>query len=108
VIRQEEVTFAALVDTLLAPAPPLPPVDQTDAVPAFERWLAAAPPVNRAALRAILLALAALRFPRRPPAQRLTLVRRLLGGELLAAVRAAAGLCYYGDPGVSRLLGYDP
>ncbi len=39
------------------PAPPLPAVRATDAVAGFDRWLAAAPQANRAAIRGALLGL---------------------------------------------------
>ena len=40
---REASIFACVADTLLAPAPPLPPIGQTDAVRAFDAWLARAP-----------------------------------------------------------------
>jgi hypothetical protein len=116
---REASIFACLVDTLLAPAPPLPPVDRTDAVAAFDRWLAAAPAVNRAALRAVLVAVEIAprltrrrsRWRRLPPEERLATLRSLerAGGRpLVEALRATAAVSYYGDPAVSRLLGYAP
>ena len=51
---REASIFAAVVHAVVDPEPPLPPVAATDAVAAFERWLAAAPPLSRAALRALL------------------------------------------------------
>ena len=105
---RERAAFAALTDAVVAPQPPLPPVHQTDATQAFEHWLEAAPPINRIALRATLLALAAARFGRRSRAARVRALHRVRRFGLVEAVRAAAGLCYYGDPRVARLLGYDP
>ena len=87
----EQAAFAALVERVARPAPPLPPVGETDAVAGFDAWLAAAPPLNRAVLRG------ALRMRARPR----------LPGPLLEALRAAAAACYYGDPAVMRALGYD-
>ncbi len=101
--RRERDIFACLVDTVVAPAPPLPPVDQTDAVEGFERWLAAAPRLNRAVLRGALLGLGALRLRRRGAHERIALLRRL-PRELTEPLRAAAALSYYGDARVSALL----
>jgi hypothetical protein len=104
---RERDIFACLVDTIVAPAPPLPPVRETDAVDAFDRWLAAAPRLNRAGLRAALLSLGALRLRRRDAPARLRLLRRI-PKDLMEPLRAAAAMSYYGDPTVGRLLGYDP
>ena len=104
---RERDIFACLVDTVVAPAPPLPPVRETDAVDAFDRWLAAAPRLNRAGLRAALLALGAMRLRRHTATGRLQLLRRL-PRELVEPLRAAAAMSYYGDAAVARLLGYDP
>ena len=41
---REAAIFACLADAVLAPAPPLPPIGETDAVEAFDAWLAASPP----------------------------------------------------------------
>jgi hypothetical protein len=110
---REARVFACLADTLLAPAPPLPPIGQTDAVAAFDAWLATAPRANRLGARAVLLALAAARWPRRPAAARLMAIERVArlgvaGRGVVEALRAAAAVSYYGDPGVSGLLGYTP
>lgn len=78
----------ALVDDVVRPSPPLPPVVQTDALEAFERWLSSAPALHRTALRLVLLARS------RVPA----------GDEVL---RRLAAHCYYGDAAVMRTLGYD-
>lgn len=86
---RERRAFARLVEVVCAPLPPLPPVAETDAVAAFERWMAAAPRLNRFGARAALL----------------------LAGERLVAVeplRAAAALSYYGDPRVARAVGHAP
>jgi hypothetical protein len=116
---REASIFACLVDTLLAPAPPLPPVHETDAVASFDRWLELAPAPNRVALRAVLLALETAprltrhhtRWRRLAPAERLALLERLerAGGRpLVEALRATAAVSYYGDARVSALLGYEP
>ena len=45
---REAAIFACLADTVLAPSPPLPPVAATDAVAAFDAWLATGSALNRA------------------------------------------------------------
>jgi hypothetical protein len=117
---REQSIFACVADTLLAPAPPLPPVHQTDAVCAFDAWLARAPRINRVALRAVLLTIEIVprlapghaRWRRLPPPQRLAVLdrigRRPGGRVLVEALRAAAAVSYYGDARVSALLGYEP
>jgi hypothetical protein len=110
---REACVFACVADTLLAPAPPLPPVAQTDAVAAFDAWLARAPRLNRLGVRALLLTLGAARWARRRPADRLATFERLArrgpaGRGVVEALRAAAAVSYYGDPRVSALLGYSP
>jgi hypothetical protein len=118
--RREASIFACVADTLLAPAPPLPPVAATDTVASFDAWLARAPRANRVALRALLLGLElAPRVATRahtawralPPDQRLRMLQRLerAGGRpVVEALRATAAISYYGDAGVAALLGYDP
>ena len=86
---RERRTFARLVERVCAPAPPLPPVAETDAVAAFEAWMANAPALNRMLARGALI----------------TLGDRVIALEPL---RAAAAFSYYGDPRVSALLGYAP
>jgi hypothetical protein len=83
---------ARYVEEVVAPAPPLPPVSGTDAVAAFAAQLAAAPGLNRLAIRALLVA-------------------HLTGlplGPAREPLRALAHISYYGDLGVMRTLGYDP
>lgn len=90
--RRERALIARYVDEAVAPAPPLPPVAATDAVAAFAAQLAAAPRMNRLALRALLVA-------------------RGVGVPLGPAeepLRVLAHMSYYGDLGVMRTLGYDP
>ena len=117
---REASIFACVADTLLAPAPPLPPIDQTDAVGAFDAWLSRAPRINRIGLRAVLLGLevaprltrARTRWRRLSPPARLALLERLAhrpgGRTLVEALRASAAVSYYGDAHVSALLGYVP
>ena len=111
--------FACVIDTVVAPAPPLPPVRETDAAPAFARSLAAGLALNAVALRAalLLLELAPLalgfgaRLRRLDATDRERALARLDRGPfspLLKAIRSLAHLHYYGDLYVMRLLGYDP
>jgi hypothetical protein len=110
---REAAIFACLADTVAMPAPPLPPVAATDAVAGFDAWLAAAPALQRVAQRGALLALGLARLRRRTPARREALLGSLGRSRvpgvavLLEALRAAAAGCYYGDPEVMRMLGYD-
>ncbi len=115
---REASIFAALVDTFVAPVPPLPPVHHTDAAFALDANLAAAPAPNRIALRAALLTLEIAplalgrgrRLRRLDAAARTELLATLERGPLTGAVkglRALAHLSYYGDPEVMLLLGYD-
>jgi hypothetical protein len=108
---RERSIFACVADTLLAPAPPLPPIRDTDAVAAFDVWLSRAPRINRMALRGLLLALG-MRLRRRSRASRLAvfdgLSRHPAGKAIVEALRAAAAVSYYGDAQVSALLGYAP
>jgi hypothetical protein len=117
---REASIFASVAETLLAPAPPLPPVRETDAVAAFDTWLTRVPRANRLALRGVLLALelAPRLTPKRarwrclPPADRLALLDRVTkttaGRGLVEALRATAAVSYYGDARVCALLGYAP
>ncbi|HEU4978431.1 MAG TPA: hypothetical protein VFT42_06015 [Solirubrobacteraceae bacterium] len=90
--RIERAAAARVIEWAVAPAPPLPPGGETDAVAAFSRQIAAGPPLNRLGLRAALLARAA----------------GLPVGPVDRALQSLAHLCYYGDAGVMRLLGYAP
>jgi hypothetical protein len=118
---REASIFACVADTLLAPAAPLPPIHATDAVSAFDAWLARAPRINRMGLRALLLGLeisprltgAHARWRQLPPPQRLAVLERLAqrsagGRAVVEALRAAAAVSYYGDARVCALLGYVP
>ncbi len=86
---RERRAFARLVEIVCAPLPPLPPVADTDAVASFERWMAAAPRLNRIGARAALL-LAGERVgrarapPRRGSRQLLRRPARREGGRLCA------------------------
>jgi hypothetical protein len=111
VTRREASIFAAIADAVVDPEPPLPPVAQTDAVAAFERWLAAAPPLNRAGVRVFLHAAEVAprllgegaRLRALPRARRLRVLARL--GAPADALRSVAAGCYWGDAGALRAIG---
>jgi hypothetical protein len=119
VLRPREASiFAALVDIVVAPVPPLPPVHRTDAAFALDANLAAAPRANRLGLRAALLALELAplalghgrRLRRLGPEQRTAVLAGIERGPLtglVKALRTLAHLSYYGDPAVLLLIGYN-
>ncbi len=84
--RLERRAFTRLVDDTCAPQPPLPPVHETDALQAYEAWMAQAPRLNRVAIR----------------------LGVLTAGARLEALRAIAGFSYYGDPRVAEVVGHAP
>jgi hypothetical protein len=90
--RHERALVERYVEEVVAPAPPLPAVADTDAVAAFAAQLAAAPGLNRLAVRALLVAHAT----------------GLPLGPAREPLRALAHISYYGDLGVMRTMGYDP
>jgi hypothetical protein len=108
-------------DTVVAPGQPLPPVNRTDAVAFFDRWMKRSPRLNRAGMRAVLYAAElcplALGFRRRLRALRESERAQVLasldraGGsgvrELVRLVTGIASLSYYGDDAVMLLVGYD-
>ena len=109
ITRREAALFARFADAVVAPAAPLPPVRQTDAVAAFDRILARSPRANRVGLRALLL-LVSLALRALPTSRRQRALDRPSGGpvaDAVKALRALAQLSYYGDDSVMRLLGYD-
>ena len=109
--------FTAFVDTVVAPDRVLPPVDHTDAARFFAHWLDQAPRLNSIALRAALHALDLApvathrrRFRDLPERQRAEYLRRLERSkvrQLAKALKGIAFLCYYGDDGLMKRLGYD-
>ena len=119
--RREAAIFTAFADTVVAPAPCLPPIDDTDTIDALDDWLTRAPRLNAAALRAAITALefAPLALGFRSRLTKLDGPRRArclhaLEHSSRAAVRQAAKalesiafLCYYGDDGIMLTLGYD-
>lgn len=110
---------ACLLDTVAGSRrPELPAPAQTDALAAFDRLLAAAPAINRRALRGMVWALELGplagpwrgRLRRLSPAQRvdyLDHLERLPAARPLRAVLALVKLAYYGDDDVMGRLGYD-
>ena len=115
---REASIFACLCDTVVAPAPPLPRVAETDAVDAFDRYLADSPPLNRLGMRAMVhaaeLAPRALGQPARlrrlgttERAQALARAETSRAKPLVDALEFVARLSYFGDDGVMRMLGYD-
>lgn len=110
--------FAALVDAVVAPRPPLPPVAPAGAPAFFDRLLAASPRANAAGLVAALLALDAIALPlagRRfraldGDARRAVLdrIERSPLRPLVQALRGVAHLAYYGEDDAARVLGYHP
>jgi hypothetical protein len=119
---REASIFACLCDTVVAPAPPLPPVSATDAAVFFDRWLANAPRLNRLAMRTLLyvaeLCPRVLGFDGRLRSLSAEQRGRLLGSlenigqpglrELVRLVEGVASLSYYGSDRLLRQAGYDP
>ena len=115
---REASIFACVCDTVVAPAPPLPAVADTDAVEAFDRYLADSPPLNRLGMRAMVLAAElapralghGARFRRLGEDERARVLARAETSRarpLVEALEFIARLTYFGDDGVMRLLGYD-
>jgi hypothetical protein len=103
-------TIEAVIEWAVAPATPLPPVRETDAVAAFALSLEAGPPSHRRALWPLLAGLDLLRS-RRGPDARYAVLSWLERGRLAPLADLLAGLAqlaYYGDPDVLQMLGYDP
>lgn len=117
---REASIFAALCEVFVDPAAPLPDVRDTDAAFALDANLAVAPPLNRIGLRVVIhmleltpLALGyGARMRRLDRATRTAAIERLAANAvlrpLIEGVRTVSHLCYYGDVGVMRALGYDP
>jgi hypothetical protein len=116
---REGNVFACLVETVAGPGEPLPPLAHTDAVRFLDSYLAAAPLLNRAGLRALLHALelgprarrrGRARFRQLSPGERTHYLKRLergRAGQAFRALEAIAKLAYYGDEAVMKRLGYD-
>jgi hypothetical protein len=118
---REASIFACVTDTVVAPGGILPPVSQTDAALFFDDWLGRAPKINAIGLRVFVtsLELAPLlmgfghRLRRLDEPER---ARFLQAGEksplapvrqIVKLVKGLAFLCYYGDDGMMKRLGYD-
>jgi hypothetical protein len=115
---REASIFACLCDTVVAPAPPLPAVADTDAVEAFDRYLADSPPLNRLGMRAMVHAAElaprvlghGARLRRLEETERARWLARAESSRakpLVDVLEFIARLTYFGDDGVMRLLGYD-
>ena len=113
--------FACLADVFVSPEPVLPGVAHTDAVAAFDRWLAQAPGLNRLGLRLLLHVLEVgplarghtgrLRRLDRPERVRylcsVEASRHSAVRQVTKLMRGLAMFCYYGDDAVMLGLGYD-
>jgi hypothetical protein len=118
---RERAIFNCFADTVVAPEPLLPPVAQTDAADFYAEWLALAPRLNAVALRAAVtgldLAPLALGFRHRlrrlDRGERVEVLRRMEKArsaparQEIKALKGIAFLCYYGDDGLLKPLGYD-
>lgn len=118
-LTAREASIAACVcDTVVAPGGALPPVARTDAIAALDATLASGPASGRVGLRALLLGVEVVpyalgeraRLRRLPPVRRAAVLARLRRGPLAGAMEALTAVLafsYFGDPAVSRRLGYD-
>lgn len=117
---REASIFAAICDTIIAPAGVLPAVRDTDAAFSLDLNLKTSPPVNRIGVRASLFALELApllmgygrRLRRLDAATRAAVLDRIdrnpVTAPMVEVVRVLSQMCYYGDLGVMRLIGYDP
>lgn len=118
-LTPREASIAACVcDSVVAPGGVLPPVARTDAIAALDATLAAGPAAGRAGLRALLLGMELVpyalgeraRLRRLAPDRRAAVLARLRRGPFAAVIdvlTAVLAFAYFGDPAVSRALGYD-
>jgi len=116
---REASIFACVCDTVVAPRPVLPPVQETDAVEFVDRWLARAPRLNRVGLRALLYAAELAprlvggggRLRELPASRRADALARLerspRARELVTLLSGIALLAYYGDEAIMNRVGYD-
>lgn len=114
-------TFTTFADTVVAPQPHLPPVQQTDAAEFFATWLRLAPKANAVALKAAVIGLEVgpLTLGYRRPLTKLNAnqkaryiqqLEKHKAPQIRQATKALKGiafLCYYGDDGLLKRLGYD-
>jgi hypothetical protein len=122
ITNREASIFACFVDTVVSPEPLLPPVNQTDAAAFFDRWLTLAPRANAAGLRAAIVAIEVApltlgygkrmrKLDRQERARYLHQLEKHKAAPIRQATKALKGiafLCYYGDDGLMKRLGYDP
>ena len=118
---REASIFACFTETVVAPGALLPPVRQTDAAAFFDEWLTIAPRAHAAGLRALVVAveLGPLALGLKKRLRKLSAddrARYLHALEksktpqvrqLTKALKGIAFLCYYGDDGLMKQLGYD-
>jgi hypothetical protein len=118
---REASIFACLTDTVVAPGGILPPVHRTDAALFFDDWLARSPKLNAIGLRVFVasLELAPLamgyghRLRRLDEEQRASFLATVEHSplapvrQIVKLLKGLAFLCYYGDDGIMRRLGYD-
>lgn len=119
---REASIFACFVETVVAPQPLLPPVSDTDAAAFFDRWMTLAPKANAAGLRAAIFAIEVAplalghrrrmrKLGRAERARYLQQLEKHKAAPIRQATKALKGiafLCYYGDDGLMKQLGYDP
>jgi hypothetical protein len=119
--KREADIFTCFADTVVSPEPLLPPVRSTDSAAFLSEWLGLAPKLNAAGLRAAIVALdlAPLaqgyrrrlrKLPRDDRAQVVQRIEKHKSPQVRQAVKALKGiafLCYYGDDGLMKRLGYD-
>jgi hypothetical protein len=105
--------FAALIDAVVMPGPPLPAL-RPDGAPAFlDTLLDRSPKLNAAGLIGALLALDALplasgtRFRRLDRDGRRAVLDGIERFPVTQALRGLASLAYYGEDEAARALGYD-
>ena len=114
-------TFTSFAETVVAPQPHLPPVQQTDAADFFQTWLKLAPKPNAVALKAAVIGLEVgpLTLGYRRPLTKLNAnqkaryiqqLEKHKAPQIRQATKALKGialLCYYGDDRLMKRLGYD-
>ena len=116
--RREADIFACLVETICAPGDGRPSAGTAHPRTAFERALAAAPPLNRFGLRALLYAAElaprlhgqGARLRRLGAAERRAALGALAGGPIrapLEGLTALVKMSYWSEPALMRSLGYD-
>jgi hypothetical protein len=119
--RREAEIFNCFADTVVSPEPLLPAVKDTDAAAFLSEWLGLAPKLNAAGLRTALVMLEIApramgfktglrklnRADRARFLQRIEKHKSPQIRQLVKALKGIAFLCYYGDDGLMKRLGYD-